>query len=168
PNITISPTDRVGLAEAGVQKAISMLSPDAQFDGQSLAYAAQLYSQMAEFDMVTNQTKYADTLKQYFLEAPHRQSNFSDLLAYGHAASRAYAAYNDSVFYDYAVQSWWFGQEYTLSSQEVAAGKTAVKNFTLVQQCQEITMAGGTFWASVCLLNANYVVFIFRAEHGIR
>jgi hypothetical protein len=31
-------------------------------DGKSGA----LYSQMAEFDLATNQTKYADTLQQYF------------------------------------------------------------------------------------------------------
>ncbi|KAF7344397.1 Glycoside hydrolase family 76 protein [Mycena sanguinolenta] len=149
PNITTSLTDRVRIADAGVQKAISMLSPDAQFDGQSLAYAAQLYSQMAELDIVSNQTQYADTLRNNFLNAPHRQTNFSDTLAYGHAACRAYVAYNDSVFYDYAVQSWWFGRTYTLSSQEIAAGTTSVKNFTLSKECQDITMAGGTFWVSV-------------------
>ncbi|KAF7344389.1 Glycoside hydrolase family 76 protein [Mycena sanguinolenta] len=116
--------------------------------GQSLAYAAQLYSQMAELDIVSNQTQYADSLKQYFLEAPHRQTNFSDILAYGHAACRAYKAYNDSTFYDYAVQSWWFGRTYTLSAQEIAAGTTSVKNFTLRPECQDITMAGGTFWST--------------------
>ncbi|KAJ6495444.1 hypothetical protein C8R45DRAFT_1095076 [Mycena sanguinolenta] len=148
PYITTSLTDRVRIAGAGVQKGISMLSADAQFDGQSLGYAAQLYSQMAELDIVSNQTQYADTLKQYFSEAPHRQTNFSDVLAYGHAACRAYAAYNDSAFYDYAVQSWWFGRTYTLSSEEIAAGTTSVKNFTLTKACQDITMAGGTFWSS--------------------
>ncbi|KAF7344396.1 Glycoside hydrolase family 76 protein [Mycena sanguinolenta] len=110
PNITTSLTDRVHIADAGVQKAISMLGPDAQFDGQSLAYAAQL--------------------------------------AYGHAACRAYVAYNDSTFYDYAVQSWWFGRTYTLTAQEIAAGTTSVKNFTLRPECQDITMAGGTFWST--------------------
>ncbi|KAJ7438784.1 hypothetical protein B0H11DRAFT_2254290 [Mycena galericulata] len=38
--------------------------------------------------------------------------------AYGHAAARAYAAYKDPVFLDYAVQSWWYGRSYTLSSQK--------------------------------------------------
>jgi PIN domain nuclease of toxin-antitoxin system len=34
PNITTSPVDRVGIADAAIEKAISMLSPDAQFDGE--------------------------------------------------------------------------------------------------------------------------------------
>ncbi|KAJ7867770.1 hypothetical protein B0H14DRAFT_2346885 [Mycena olivaceomarginata] len=140
PNITTSPVDRVGIADAAIEKAISMLSPDAQFDGQSLGYAAQLYSQMAEFDIASNQTKYADTLRQNFLKAPHRQSNFSDLLSYGHAAAIAYTAYKDPVFRNYAVQSWYFGRTYTLSAQEVATGTSAVKNFSLTQECQGLSV----------------------------
>ncbi|KAJ7323025.1 hypothetical protein DFH08DRAFT_712035, partial [Mycena albidolilacea] len=152
PNITISLEDRINIAGAAIETAISKLGPDAQFDGQSLGYAGQLYSQMAEFDIASNQTKYKDTLKEYFLKAPHRSSNFSDVLYYGHAGAMAYAAYKDQVFLDYAIQSWWFGQTYTLTSQQVAAGKTGVKNITLSSQCQEITMAGGTFHASSCSL----------------
>ncbi|KAJ6495917.1 hypothetical protein DFH09DRAFT_1103649 [Mycena vulgaris] len=79
PNVTMSPVDRMSIAGAAIEKAISMLGADAQFDGQSLGYAGQLYSQMAEFDIATNQTKYANTLKQYFLQAPHKQTNFSDV-----------------------------------------------------------------------------------------
>ncbi|KAJ7167973.1 hypothetical protein C8R46DRAFT_996167 [Mycena filopes] len=149
PNITMSPADRINVAEAAIEKAISMLSPDAQFDGQSLGYAAQLYSQMAQFDIATNQRKYVDTLKQYFLKAPHRATNFSDVYAYGHAAVTAYIAYNESVFLDYAVQSWWFGRTYTLSSDEVNAGKTPVKNFPIIQVCQDLSTVGGTFWNNI-------------------
>ncbi|KAJ6577848.1 hypothetical protein B0H19DRAFT_932059 [Mycena capillaripes] len=148
PNITTSLVDRIGIASAGLEKTISQLGPDAQFDGQSLGYAGQLYSQMAEFDIATNQTKYADSLTKYFLLAPHRSTNFSDIFAYGHAGAIAYKAYNDPVFLGYAVQSWWFGQNYTLSPEQVAAGKSPVKNFTIIKECQDITMAGGTFYAS--------------------
>ncbi|KAJ7908218.1 hypothetical protein B0H13DRAFT_2331620 [Mycena leptocephala] len=163
PNITISPADRISIADAAIEKAISMLGPDAQFDGQSLGYAGQLYSQMAEFDIATNQTKYADTLKQYFLQAPHRQTNFSDVfvsnldfaLAYGHAAATAYAAYKDQVFLDYAIQSWWFGQTFTLSSQQVAAGNTSVKNFTISNRPSDPFIAAlgtGNFFVLSALL----------------
>ncbi|KAF7328326.1 Glycoside hydrolase family 76 protein [Mycena venus] len=169
PNITISLEDRINIAAAGIEMARSKLGPDAQFDGQSLGYAGQLYSQMAEFDIATNQTRYRDTLKEYFLKAPHRSSNFSDvfvspfrwlspllltlnclsagfctdLSAYGHAGAIAYAAYKDQVFLDYAIQSWYFGQKYTLTAQQVAAGKTDIKNFTIASQCQDSNNYGG-------------------------
>ncbi|KAF8166997.1 hypothetical protein K438DRAFT_2024936 [Mycena galopus ATCC 62051] len=149
PNITRSLVDRINIASAGIETAISKLGPDAQFDGQSLGYAGQLYSQMAEFDIASNQTKYKDTLKEYFLKAPHRSSNFSDVYAYGHAGAIAYAAYGDRVFLDYAIQSWWFGQTYTLTHQQVAVGKTDIKNFTIISYCQDITMAGGTFYSNI-------------------
>ncbi|KAK7044487.1 glycoside hydrolase family 76 protein [Favolaschia claudopus] len=139
PNITTSVVDRISLADAAVEKAISMLDSDAKFDGQSLGYAAQLFSQMAELDTATNRTHYSDTLKDFFLKAPHRASNFSDILSYGHAAAKAYAAYNDPVFRDYAIQSWYFGRTYTLSASQVAAGKTSVKSMSIVNECHERT-----------------------------
>ncbi|KAJ7190663.1 hypothetical protein GGX14DRAFT_603883 [Mycena pura] len=186
PNITISLEDRISIASAAIETAISKLGPDAQFDGQSLGYAGQLYSQMAEFDIATNQTKYEDTLKAFFLKAPHRSSNFSDILcvnhlwirhcmltlysldfalAYGHAGAMAYAAYKDQVFLDYAIQSWWFGRTYTLTSPQAASGKTDIKNFTVISECQDITMVGGTFWNNAlddatvgCLATGNFLV----------
>ncbi|KAJ7266197.1 hypothetical protein C8J57DRAFT_1511129 [Mycena rebaudengoi] len=99
PNITASPADRVSIVSAALEKAISRLSPDAQFDGTSRAgtrrtnvltsalfagqpydIAGRLYSQMAEFDLATGQKKYQDTIEknlQLILNAPGR-SNFSD------------------------------------------------------------------------------------------
>lgn len=84
---------------ATLEKAISRLSPDAQFDGTSRAgtrrtnvltsalfagqpydIAGRLYSQIAEFDLATGQKKYQDTIEknpQLILNAPGR-SNFSD------------------------------------------------------------------------------------------
>ncbi|KAK7044479.1 glycoside hydrolase family 76 protein [Favolaschia claudopus] len=132
PNITTSVADRISLADAAVEKAISMLDSNATFTGNSLGYAAQLFSQMAELDTATNRTNYLDTLKGFFLKAPHRASNFSDILSYGHAAVKAYAAYNDPVFRNYAIQSWYFGRAYTLSASQVAAGKTSVKGMSIV------------------------------------
>jgi hypothetical protein len=34
--------------------------------GDSYGVSGAFYSQLAEFDLATNQTKYADTLQQYF------------------------------------------------------------------------------------------------------
>ncbi|KAJ7479364.1 hypothetical protein B0H11DRAFT_1620857, partial [Mycena galericulata] len=69
--------------------------------------------------------------------------------AYGHAAARAYAAYKDPVFLDYAIQSWWFGRFYTLSSQEVSSGSSGAKSFPIEGNCQGTTMTGGTFWNTI-------------------
>ncbi|KAJ7117074.1 hypothetical protein C8R44DRAFT_627179, partial [Mycena epipterygia] len=152
PNITTSLADRVSLASSAVEKAISMLGSDGQFDGEQYDAPGILYSQMAELDIATNQTKYQDSLEQYFPLAQNSRANFSDELGYGYAAVRAYAAYKNPVFLQYAVQSWWFGRTYTLSPDDIDAGKIAGKNFTVEQFCQGITMAGGTFFVCLCVV----------------
>ncbi|KAJ7695420.1 hypothetical protein B0H17DRAFT_1198654 [Mycena rosella] len=149
PNITTSLADRVNIAGAALDKAISMLGKDDQFDGLAWGVASYFYSQIADFDIATNQTKYQDNLKGYFLQASQLRSNFSDELSYGHAAARAYAAYKDPVFLDYAVQSWWYGWTYTLSSADVASGSSGAKDFPIEKECQGITTAGGTFGNTV-------------------
>lgn len=55
---------------------------------------------------------------------------------FGHAAAKAYAAYKKKSFLEYAVQSWWRGRKFTLSVQDIAAGKVAEKSFTLTKVCQ--------------------------------
>ncbi|KAJ7479387.1 hypothetical protein B0H11DRAFT_2423567 [Mycena galericulata] len=178
PNITTSLANRVSIAGAALDMAISMLGSDAQFDsdGASWGNAGSLYSQMADYDIATNQNKYEASLKNYFLQASQLQNNFSGLYtvslndglfaflsplgpgpayqngpcrAYGHAAARAYEAYKDPVFLDYAVQSWWFGRSYTLSSQEVSSGSSGVKSFPIEGICGGTPMTGGTFWVTL-------------------
>jgi hypothetical protein len=56
--------------------------------------------------------------------------------SYGYAAARAYVAYKDRVFLQYAVESWWFGRTYTLSQADIDAGKIGVKNFSVPALCQ--------------------------------
>ncbi len=43
----------------------------------------RLYGQMAEFDRLTNQTKYKQTLKQDFALAESANSEFSSIFQYG-------------------------------------------------------------------------------------
>ncbi|KAJ6520988.1 hypothetical protein DFH09DRAFT_1287310 [Mycena vulgaris] len=147
PNVTTSITDRVTLAEAALEKAIGMLnSTTGLFDGVGPGGAAFLYGEMAEFDLFTNQTKYGTTLQQYFPLAGAGRTNFSDSAAYGRAAAKAYAAYKNPTFRDYAVQSWYFGRSYTISQSDVTAGTITTKDFPIQKVCQGVTMAGGTFW----------------------
>ncbi|KAJ7124303.1 hypothetical protein C8R44DRAFT_875357 [Mycena epipterygia] len=76
PNITSSFPDRVSIAGAAIEKAVAFIdSTTAQFPGESYGVAGTFYSQLAEFDAATNQTKYGDTLQQYFLLAEQQQGD---------------------------------------------------------------------------------------------
>ncbi|KAJ7859919.1 hypothetical protein B0H13DRAFT_1901225 [Mycena leptocephala] len=166
PNITASVAQRVDVARNALNEAIDNLGSDAQFDGKSLLdvspivsdlvtaltevgqiswSAGSLYAQMAEFDIATNQTTYEENLKTYFELVQARHANFSTSPSYGRAAARAYVAYKNPIFLEYAIQSWWFGRSYTLSQDDVASGKIATKSFTVQPTCQNKTTAGGTF-----------------------
>ncbi|KAJ7735379.1 hypothetical protein DFH07DRAFT_753891 [Mycena maculata] len=110
---------------------------------------AALYSQMAEFDLATNQTNYQAALENYFPLAETGHANFSqDFVsdsvnftifrsteAYGRAAIRAYTAYNNQSFLNYAIQSWWWGRGYTISSADASAGKIDCKDFNISSVC---------------------------------
>ncbi|KAJ7124370.1 hypothetical protein C8R44DRAFT_852259 [Mycena epipterygia] len=140
PNITSSFPDRVSIAGAAIEKAVAFIdSTTAQFPGESYGVAGTFYSQLAEFDAATNQTKYA-TGSQFL------RGIINDGLNYGHAAIIAYTTYKNPLFLEYAKQSWWWGRIYTISQDELNIGTLATKNFTLQKTCQSITMAGGTFY----------------------
>ncbi|KAJ7923590.1 hypothetical protein B0H13DRAFT_2655064 [Mycena leptocephala] len=164
PNITTSPADRVSIAGAAIEKALNRLGTDGQFTGEDYIIAGNFYYQMAEFDIVSNGTQYRDALQRYFPLAQTNRGNFTDTLvsilsanpelfvhyglSYGYAAARAYVAYKDRVFLQYAVESWWFGRTYTLSQADIDAGKIGVKNFSVPALCQGATMVGGTFYST--------------------
>ncbi|KAK0229429.1 hypothetical protein EDD85DRAFT_793909 [Armillaria nabsnona] len=107
----------------------------------------RLYAQMAEFDRLTNQTKYKDMLMQYLASAELVQSDFLDELNYGYAAARAYAAYRDPYFLNLAVTSCTSARRYTISVQQAASGTMDIKQLTLAISCQGATLAGGTYWS---------------------
>ncbi|KAF7365901.1 Glycoside hydrolase family 76 protein [Mycena venus] len=174
PNITTSRDDRVSVAEAAIEKALVFIdATNGQFSdpGDSYGLGGTLYSQLAEFDLATNQTKYADVLQRYFLAAgeslgQYEVVNFTgDYFGiispqlcvsggsgfntvhrnYGHAAALAYTTYKIPAFLQYAEQVWWAVNSYTLSQKEVDAGTLLLKSFALKSTCSGITMAGGTF-----------------------
>ncbi|KAJ7351410.1 hypothetical protein DFH08DRAFT_957722 [Mycena albidolilacea] len=120
--MTTSPTEIVRLAGAALDVAVNRLDADGLFDDAGYGIAGNLYSQMAEFDIATNQTK-----------------------SFGHAAVKAYTAYNNREFLQYAVDSWWFGRSQTLSQSDVSVGKIPGKNFSIPNVCQNATMVGGVF-----------------------
>ncbi|KAJ7798542.1 hypothetical protein B0H14DRAFT_2617804 [Mycena olivaceomarginata] len=161
--MTTPPTEIVRLAGAALDAAVNRLDADGLFDDAGYGIAGNLYSQMAEFDIATNQTKYQSMLRQYLQLQEIKSANFSNpltiakpkyTLSFGHAAVKAYTAYNNRAFLQYAVDSWWFGKSQTLSQSDVSVGKIPGKNFSIPNVCQNMsidrivastTMVGGAF-----------------------
>ncbi|KAI3621708.1 glycoside hydrolase family 76 protein [Moniliophthora roreri] len=108
---------------------------------------------MVNFDMMTGQEKYKQTLKAHIPEAERLNLGFVDRavrggIAFGYAAAQAYQVYKDDFFLDYAMLGWNWGNQYTIQNKDLDAGVIAGKNFSLQSTCQEASMIGGTFWAN--------------------
>ncbi|KAJ7231514.1 hypothetical protein C8J57DRAFT_1384809 [Mycena rebaudengoi] len=112
---------------------------------------------MAEFDLMTNQTRYRDILKEKLGQTLGAHAGFSALVAYGHASIKAYAAYKTKTFLDFAVQSWTYNRQYTLSQSDISSGQTSYKAFPLSTVCDQATMVGGTFWSTADRNNSDIV-----------
>ncbi|KAK0214237.1 hypothetical protein EDD85DRAFT_575384 [Armillaria nabsnona] len=69
PNIMSPKDERISFARSALEKAVSMLQSNGQFNDSTYETPGRLYAQMAEFDRLTNQTIYKDILKRYFVEA---------------------------------------------------------------------------------------------------
>ncbi|KAF7288979.1 Glycoside hydrolase family 76 protein [Mycena indigotica] len=161
PNLTTSRENRIALAQRAISQAVSQFNgTNSMFPDPSNTYGltGAVYSQLAEFDQLTTQSKYADDLGRYYSSAKTalEQSgtkNFSGFyvlnfgLNFGHGAIVAYKAYNEPVFLDYAIQSWWAAVPYTITQAELNLGAMASKSFDLSPSCQGATMAGGAFWS---------------------
>ncbi|KAJ7155125.1 hypothetical protein C8R46DRAFT_1196660 [Mycena filopes] len=138
PAMTMSSAAQVALVDAALQKSTSVLATNGEF-------AATLYSEMAEFDVVSNQTKYQVELKDYLSGSTKSQQKSQEPESMAHASIRAYAAYKDPVFLQLANESWAFAQTYTLFGSAAASGSLGFKNFTMNSACQAKSMVGGTF-----------------------
>lgn len=150
PNVTTSQDERISIAGAALDKTVGFFR-NGSFNDSAYGTPGMIYAQMAEFDRITNQTKYKDVLKTYFPLMEAARPNFLDEflnygLSYGYAAARAYEVYQDETFLDYAITSWTSAGAYTLSDSDTSSGSTPGKSFNVQATCQGITMAGGTFW----------------------
>ncbi|KAK0237346.1 hypothetical protein EDD85DRAFT_791015 [Armillaria nabsnona] len=101
-----------------------------------------LYGQMAEFDRLTNQTKYKQTLKQGFTLPELVNSEFSSLFNYGYAATWAYTAYQDLDFIDLAMTSW------STARNKPHQASWMLNNLISHYHAKVLTatLAGGTYW----------------------
>ncbi|KAJ4493586.1 hypothetical protein C8J55DRAFT_555018 [Lentinula edodes] len=179
PNITSSVSDRVQIAAAAIEKIRSTSNTSeglfSDLANISFGISATFYSQLAEFDLIVNQTTYEDAVQNYFPLAeasrpglldefvsspsqmnfimeviyhPFHSSSVKQMnygLANGYAAIRAYMIYNNDTFLAYAEECWNSNQAYALTDADFS-GTFALKDFPLQSSCQGITMAGGVFW----------------------
>ncbi|KAL0567875.1 hypothetical protein V5O48_014116, partial [Marasmius crinis-equi] len=151
---TISIENRTNLASAALEKTVANLTSDGQFHDPQYYYQLGIfYSQMAEFDLVRNQTQYKDKLLA-FLQARDSEREainpfLRDGLTHGYAAARSYLAYQDPACLEYAINWWKWAQGWTITEAEVASGSVQGKDFTLQKECSNETVAGGTFDISV-------------------
>jgi hypothetical protein len=74
---------------------------------------------------------------------------------YGYAAARAYTAYKDRKFLDFAIQSWWVGRHYTISQEDASSGTMSVKNFPISSQCNNREYAAALYCILVDSLGRN-------------
>ncbi|KAJ7922272.1 hypothetical protein B0H13DRAFT_2655699 [Mycena leptocephala] len=149
PQVTLSFTDRVNLATQALNRSISVVNTIE-------SARATVYNQMAEIDVLTNQTKHENQLDGYIYatsKAMNSRQNlciaFSpSLRTLGHAAIRAHAAYKTAYFLGLANETWTQARLYTISEANLTSGSSTGKNFSLQSTCQGSTLVGGTFNSS--------------------
>ncbi|KAJ7055334.1 hypothetical protein C8F01DRAFT_1160223, partial [Mycena amicta] len=160
PTINMTKEDCIRIARAALEEGVSMLDPSGQFPDEPWGNTARLYYQLADLDMLTKQTTYRETLITQLKKTDLLDLNFTDVYP-----ARAYQAYGDAEFLDYATQSWWYGRKFTLSASDISAGKIGSKAFAIQKQCAGgesrihtsrqrsaerafviASMVGGTFW----------------------
>ncbi|EEB95178.1 hypothetical protein MPER_05895, partial [Moniliophthora perniciosa FA553] len=149
PTVNSTQEQRIQIASAALDTALGHELP---IDD----YIAPFYSQLSEFDILTNQTKYKDRVYGYFQGDPPQYENmpsYVPLHAYipiqflplsmyqnrcaitstpaftlipfyvdgcyfslnGYAAVRAYTAYGNEEFLDFAVRAWEYEKNHTIS-----------------------------------------------------
>ncbi|KAJ6552153.1 hypothetical protein B0H10DRAFT_1931584, partial [Mycena sp. CBHHK59/15] len=151
PDVTVSTADRVSIAGSALAKAVSMIALTTAFRGT-------VFYEMSEYDIVTNQTTYEDTLlplhaaaakcvedpssksttycRSYSWRSLFYRASLKPPRSMGHAAVRAYQAYKNPVFLQYANQSWQLARAYALSQDDLLAGTLSGKDFTVQATCQ--------------------------------
>ncbi|KAG7092031.1 hypothetical protein E1B28_008412 [Marasmius oreades] len=174
PVITSSVQDRIQIALTALEQSVQTLSSDGQFVSKYYQ-SGLLYSQMAEFDRISNQTLYKDKLLSFFqsreneregslkpLNIPVAAQFLRDGLqvtfafysithpdppssTYGYAAARSYSVYNEIAFLNFAINWWKWASSSTITDSEVISGAVAGKNFTLQTHCMNNPVTGGTF-----------------------
>ncbi|KAG7092032.1 hypothetical protein E1B28_008413 [Marasmius oreades] len=149
PMITSSVQDRTRLALAALEQSVRKLSSDGQFVPKYYYQCGLLYSQMAEFDRISNQKLYKDKLLSFLQSRENERERLNpylrDGLTYGYAAARSYSVYKEIAFLNFAINWWNWASAWTITDSEVISGAVAGKNLTIQTHCMNNPVAGGTF-----------------------
>ncbi|KAK7041892.1 hypothetical protein VNI00_008871 [Paramarasmius palmivorus] len=135
--VNISKEDRIQIASAALDMVLSSGVP------QNDETLANFFSQLAEFDIATDQTRYQDVVSDYFLsgryakkiklvalifsfldvssktDALSQPGQFEDIRYYnlnGYMALKAYIAYQDPRYLEFAVRAWEFERNFVDST----------------------------------------------------
>ncbi|KAJ6556448.1 hypothetical protein B0H19DRAFT_1029359, partial [Mycena capillaripes] len=73
-----SPAEIINITSAALEKAIDEAGLLKQFNGQMYEIFGTMFSEMAQFDAINNQTKYEDSLQQRFSQTQQTRANFGD------------------------------------------------------------------------------------------
>ncbi|KAK7026526.1 hypothetical protein VNI00_015607 [Paramarasmius palmivorus] len=136
--ITISLAERISLASDAIELAfVKIPAPNPKGMTESA-----LYSEMADFDILTNKTQFRDRLLSILGETNDDNDPFLSDKSYCYAALRAYTAYKNPLFLQRAGLAWDWASRYTLNDDE---NQNISRNFSIPQQCFNRDLNGGTF-----------------------
>ncbi|EEB90683.1 hypothetical protein MPER_11076, partial [Moniliophthora perniciosa FA553] len=119
PAITIPRSESIQRSAAAIDVYRATIPAPGESESNTLHSIAQMCIEMADFDLLTNQEKYKQVLKSYIPATERTRPGFAFKIVrgginFGNAAARAYEAYKDEDFLDYAVKAWNSGRNYTL------------------------------------------------------
>ncbi|KAG7086105.1 hypothetical protein E1B28_003619 [Marasmius oreades] len=140
--------ERLSLARAALDVGINGGSTDASGTlavGDIYETTPLLFSQLAEFDIITHNTTYRDLLKVQIPRTTAEIASSSDYVSYSIISSRAYTAYQDSHFLTTAQQLWDFGRAHCISGEDIKSKRIATKSLSLRSTCDGKTLVGGVF-----------------------
>ncbi|KAK1227452.1 hypothetical protein PQX77_009553 [Marasmius sp. AFHP31] len=135
----------------------------------------ELLARLADFDILTNQTKYKDVAQKRYLPALERLDPKAALQdrSYAYAATRAYLAYQDEGFLRIAKDYWSSSQRLTISQADVQSseipGKPTANSSNIFLNCTtksgNFTFVGATLQDGVPDGNDLWVTLISTAGH---
>ncbi|KAF5367763.1 hypothetical protein D9758_009841 [Tetrapyrgos nigripes] len=153
PDLNTTLADRAKTAGDGLNeallsfdesKAVFPVTPDIP------VLPAYLFYELAKFDLLTNDTQYKSKLQGYYNVVKNVHVNFGGYTLLMNLSVQAYYAYRDDSFLQFAEDAWNYGLGFTITQDEVDAGKLNVKDITLPDggQCNSSSIVGGTFFNS--------------------
>ncbi|KAK7041894.1 hypothetical protein VNI00_008873 [Paramarasmius palmivorus] len=137
--VNITKEERIQIASAALDMVLSSGIPQSDV-------LADFFTQLAEFDIATNQTRYQDVVSDYFLSGPYAKdiklvglftsfpnvvsvtdalsqlARSEDIRYYnlnGYMALKAYIAYQDPKYLEFAVRAWEFERNFVVSDTGV-------------------------------------------------